>query len=382
MWNSDATPAALTWYKEVLIPAFEKTHPGVTVNVTKTPWGVNLTSKIVTSFAAGVGPDIMYGGAEFVDDWVSNGFVSPITEQVKGWRDFTDILPPTMGAVTYKGNVYGVPVQLDYRNPMINRQVFLTSGINPDSPPNTWDEFIMTAKKLTRRTDKLEVSGMQIGTTYQEFNQMVWQNGGQILNEAKTAPAFNEPAGLDALAYWSNAIKEVNAKEISGNANFVNGKLAMFYSSSTGLINAIVDAGLPVDEVLSIIPPLKQKVAATAIHTQWLAIGNQSKHADLAWDFIKLHLSMDYYPAYIAAQRGIPSRLATLRTDYVKTSPWLVKMLNYASQFGRATWTARDFPALRDSIAPELTKVYNGTASPQEALENAARSWREILAPK
>jgi multiple sugar transport system substrate-binding protein len=238
-------------------------------------------------------------------------------------------------------------------------------------------------KKLTRRSDKLDVSGMTVGLSYQTFNPMVWQNGGQILNEAKTAPAFNDAVGLNALTYWLNAIKEVSGgPEITGIQNFLNGKIAMLYQNSANAIFTAMNAGLNADELVEIIPPLKQKVAASVIFTPWLAIGGQSKYPDLAWDFIKLHMSMEYYPAYIEAQVGVPSRMAVVRSDYVKKSPWLTKLLTFASQYGRATWTARNFPDLRDTINPELTKAYNGTATPQEALQNAANKWKEILTRK
>lgn len=77
VWNSDASLEAMEWYKDVLIPAFEKTHPGVKVEVVKTPWGQALTDKTVTGYAAGMGPDIIYGGAEFVDGYVENKLVTP-----------------------------------------------------------------------------------------------------------------------------------------------------------------------------------------------------------------------------------------------------------------------------------------------------------------
>jgi ABC-type glycerol-3-phosphate transport system substrate-binding protein len=156
----------------------------------------------------------------------------------------------------------------------------------------------------------------------------------------------------------------------------------MYYSNSTGLINAVVNAGIQPEEFIEVIPPPKRKMAVSAIHTNWLAVGSQSKYPDLAWDFIKLHMSMEYYPAYMIAQQGVPSRLTAFNTDYVKKNPWLMKLLTYASQYGRATWTARDFVDLRDSITPELEKVYKFEVTAIAGLENAANRWKEILARK
>lgn len=45
-----------------MIPEFEKDHPGVKVEVVFTPWGDAYTEKILTSYAAGTGPDLLMGG--------------------------------------------------------------------------------------------------------------------------------------------------------------------------------------------------------------------------------------------------------------------------------------------------------------------------------
>ncbi len=382
VWNSDASPSAMDWYNSYLVPAFEKSHPGVKVTVVPTPWGQALTEKIVTSYAGGKGPGVIYGGSEFVDMYVENGLVIPLDAQIKAWGQLKDYIPATLGAVTYKGRIYGLPMQIDFRTVVFNRRVFLENGIDPNSPPSTWDEFAQLAKRLTRRNgDKVEVAGMVAGKSYQSFNQMLWQNGGDVFNEDKTAPAFAGPEGIEALTYWANLMLEISGpNEMGGAGNFINGKIAMMYQAGPhGLVRSIRNAGLKEDEILGLAPALKRKVAVSALHSNWMGVGSQSKHPELAWEFIRFHSELANYVAYSEANNSVPARLSALRTPYVNANPWLQKTLMLAAQYGKATWTARDFPRLRDTLNPELNRAFSGQVSPREALENAARAWAQIL---
>ncbi len=276
VWNSNATPEVMQWYNTYLMPAFEKAHPGVKVTVVPTPWGQALTEKIVTSYAGGKGPDVIYGGAEFVDMYVENGLVIPLDAQVKAWGQLKDYIPATLGAVTYKGRIYGLPMQIDFRTVIFNRRVFLENGIDPNAPPSTWDEFAQLAKGLTRRNgDRVEVAGMVAGKSYQSFNHMLWQNGADVFNEDKTAPAFAGPEGIEALTYWAHLILEISGPtEMGGAGNFISGKIAMFYQAGPhGLVRAIREAGLKEDEIMGLAPALKRKVAVSALHTNWMGVG-------------------------------------------------------------------------------------------------------------
>jgi multiple sugar transport system substrate-binding protein len=386
VWNSDATPEVLDWYKSVLVPAFEKTHPGVTVEVIKTPWGKNYTDKIVTAYAAGVGPDIIYGGAEYVDGFVENGFVLPIDEQVSKWTDWKDFIPPTLGAVTYKKHTYGVPVFLDFRTMLISPQLFLSSGLDPAKPPVTWEDFTKVGKRLTRFSgEKLEVAGLNIATNYDTFNQAVWQAGGEILNEDKTAAAFNSPTGLAALKFMVETTREtLNGATISGFPNLINGKLGMIYQASPArFAAAAIAAGVSEEDLgASVVPPLKQKAAVAGVFSNWMGIGSQSKNRDLAWEFLKFHMDTRNYTEFCAINKSVPTRMSLIRSDYAKNSPWLIKSLTYASTYGKATWTAVDFAGLRDSLNPELAKAMQGTITPEAALEGVARIWNNILSVK
>jgi ABC-type glycerol-3-phosphate transport system substrate-binding protein len=116
------------------------------------------------------------------------------------------------------------------------------------------------------------------------------------------------------------------------------------------------------------------------VNTNWMGVGSQSKHPELAWEFLAFANQANNHLAYLAEDvPGLPVRLSSLRTEWVKSQPWMMKALTIASQSGRATWTAKYFADLRDSINPELIKAFNGTIAPRVALENAAKAWQNIL---
>jgi multiple sugar transport system substrate-binding protein len=245
---------------------------------------------------------------------------------------------------------------------------------------------LSAGKRLTRYNgDTLEVSGLFFGTNYDTFNQAVWQNGGSILNEDKTAAAFNNTVGVEALTYMVNATQETTkGAAIGGFENLINAKTAMLFQGSVPrYANAAVNAKVSLEDInLSIAPPLKQKVAQAGVFSNWMGIGSQSKHPELAWEFLKFHVNFENYAAYCEASKAVPARMSLIGSQYVKSNPWLLKALKIASTQGRATWTAVEFTSLRDALNPELAKAMQGTITPEAALEGVTRIWNNILGVK
>ena len=59
----------------------------------------------------------------------------------------------TVAEMTFQGKIWGIPSGVDDRVLYWNKDAFEAAGLDPDTPPTTWDELLMYAELLTIKDD-------------------------------------------------------------------------------------------------------------------------------------------------------------------------------------------------------------------------------------
>ena len=96
-------------------------------------------------------PDLPGHGAapaagETLTDWADIGLVMPLNAVAQRQRWSQVLFPTVLDLVTYKGDVIAAPLGIQRINTLLyNRKVFGRLNL---SPPRSWAEFEMTARKL------------------------------------------------------------------------------------------------------------------------------------------------------------------------------------------------------------------------------------------
>ena len=132
--------------EQALATAFDKAHPGDTVNIQLVN-NDNYKTQIANAMTAGNEPQVFWtwGGGPLQQD-IAAGKVVPLASasQVSSGSSYlSKFLPSSLGAVTDNGNVYGIPIQ--GTQPVYffyNKQVFSKYGL---SFPGTWAELLSDA---------------------------------------------------------------------------------------------------------------------------------------------------------------------------------------------------------------------------------------------
>jgi len=123
--------------------------------------------------------------------------------------------PGMVEGYKYKSKLYGLPIYSDtillfYRTDMFKQYGIVDSEGNA-KPPETWEEYLEVAKKLTVDTDndgKIDIYG---GTIYGKLPESIawdyinylWSFGAEILDE-NYCPIINNKEGIDSLEYFVN----------------------------------------------------------------------------------------------------------------------------------------------------------------------------------
>lgn len=180
-----------------LASGFNAENPDVEIAVEVLPWA-DRNTKLTTALAAGAGPDVGYLNADFVPQHALDGNLEPVEAVIEG--DADDFLENSRTNLSIDGTLYAVPALSTVTTAVYNAPVLEEAGVTEF--PTTWDELLAigpavkeTGKFLTSYAGSLE------STLNLSYFPLLWQAGGEVLNEDGTAAAFNSAEGLEALDF-------------------------------------------------------------------------------------------------------------------------------------------------------------------------------------
>ena len=124
-----------------LIAAFEKTHPGIEVELSYKP-GPQYTAALNTALAGGAAPDVI-GWIE--GDAIRVGAKAKQIDALDGKTPIGKLIPAARAQVAFNGHVYGSPLAAYTVGIFYQRPIFKKYGLKP---PKTWAQLIAVTKKL------------------------------------------------------------------------------------------------------------------------------------------------------------------------------------------------------------------------------------------
>jgi multiple sugar transport system substrate-binding protein len=184
-----------------IVNRYQEANPGVTVTLELEPEGGvfaaliaagNQPDLIITSFGPGLGSIAADGAAAEL-------------EELPGAQDLFARVEPRSVEQLYGHNYY-VPLGADVTLMIYNKALFEEAGLDPDSPPQTWADFLAAAEAiqgLPAREDGDQVYGtvfwneaLQWGGWYWNMLQPIYLNGNQdncqLMNTLGTDIVFDE----------------------------------------------------------------------------------------------------------------------------------------------------------------------------------------------
>lgn len=171
---------------------------------------------------------------------ISDGYAADITKFVMDLPYVDDFNQAVLAvAKDSAGNIYGLPHDAYGLGLMYNRELFEQAGLDPDSPPQTWDEVRAYAKIIKEKLDG--VDGFNIrnegGLGGWMLTTMMYTFGGDAERQVDGAwkAVYNNPEMAEALEFLHALLHEdkTTTPDITGWGNFPQvldfaaGKVAM-----------------------------------------------------------------------------------------------------------------------------------------------------------
>jgi multiple sugar transport system substrate-binding protein len=310
------------------IAKFETENPEIKVKLDYVSYAEKET-KYATALEAGKGPDVFHLHAYSVRSFMERGYLYDVTGFIEKegpcWygKDFLDPwYPQTLELVRKDGRYYALPEDFMAMVLFRNKNLYKEAGLDPASPPETWDEFLTYAKKLTKADRWAFGTVGAISPGFElRFTPVLFSHGGSYLTPDYKRSALDSPEAKQAFKFFV----ELHTKHgvippgvTARNPGDVREQLA------TEEVAMILGSGWTVPIVSGLNPDLNapEVIEASSVPvakgispefrtTAWLStwmIGKNTKHSEEAWKLLKHQTSKPMVEKWFRDARVLSSR--------------------------------------------------------------------------
>jgi len=311
------------------------------------------------------------------------------TEDDKAWLQ--SFYPAFMENSQTGGKTYGIPFQRSTPVLYWNKEAFAEAGLDPETPPSTWEETVEMGKKLVKKDDSGNVTrwGVRIpssGFPYWLFQGLSTQNDVILANSDGNETYFDDPKVAEALQYLVDLSveHEVMAPGIiewgATPKAFFEGQTAMMWTSTGNLTNVRNNA--PFDFGVGLLPGNKRRGAPTGGGNFFIFQDSTDEQKAAAFDFVKWITQPAQSAKWTIATGYVAPRPDTWETEDMKAytadfAPALVArdQLEYAVAELSTYENQRVTGIFNDALAAAIT----GSKSVPDALAEAQKKADAIL---
>ena len=349
---------------------FNTSQKGIKVSTLAVPYDA-FADKITAAVPRGKGPDVFIFAQDRLGGWIASGnTVEPLDffldANIKG-----RYLKATMDAMTYQGNVYGLPLNFKVITLIYNRKLLQT-------PPKTSAELVATGKKLTG------AGRFGLAYWYSDFYyHAALMNGfGGGVFGAGRKPTVNTPQNIQSLDLLNKWIGQKFMPEEPSTALitalFNQGKAAMVFSGPwfLGEISKDIDYGL------APLPTLNEaggKPMRPWMTVEGVYVAAPSKNKDAAFEFVKFLTDTPAAKVMALEGRQTPANKAVYADAQVAKDPILAA---FRKQVDVAV-PMPNFPEMSMVWSPVTTAmntIVKKTATPKQAMDIAQKEVVERIA--
>ncbi|TCR64059.1 sugar ABC transporter substrate-binding protein [Bosea sp. BK604] len=372
-----------------LAAEFEKENPGITIKLQANPYG-GLEGKVMIAVKSGIPPDIIEVQNSWIPSYQATGALEDVGATIGQSVPLSDFVPATLAACSVDGKIYGLPFQAEALAMLYRKDLFREAKLDPEKPPQTWDEMIEVSKKLTytgpngQRRYGYGIAGGGAegqGNTLYRSLPYIWMNGGDILSADMKKSVLSSPEAVAGVKFYTDMYTSLKVAPPSTLENgglelrrlFMAGTIAMYQGTPTELERFAQDAP-NLDYGVAIMPHPKGKQTSALLGGWGFIVPKAGKNKAEAMKLLqflakpeRLALYTRTFPTTTTAM-NLP-RFADPKLDAFK------EMLKHARpQPPIGTWLE-----ISSAYYKNIQEVLIGGASPQAAMAAADKAIEAIL---
>lgn len=220
---------------EEIVEDFNASHDDITINTQVKTWD-SIDDTLLTALSGGEGPGLVAMPAERLPVYASRGAFVPLDDFYGEEGSNTEnLIEGAVDQVEVEGEKYGLPSGFVPLAVYYNTELFADAGIGEF--PQTWDEWVAAAEKLTVDEDG-DGTPEQYGAVLPDhatvangmWPSLFYGNGGGVVEDGEAV--IDSPENAETLEYWRSAITEgqispTGVDGIGADELFSSGKAAM-----------------------------------------------------------------------------------------------------------------------------------------------------------
>lgn len=227
-----------------MVAKFEK-DTGLSVSAERVPAGPPYMEKVITQFAAGSAPDVMFVEAGNFKQFADKGVLLDLTPFLENETTLkkSDFYPKIIDRFTDGSSLYVLPRDIaPICTIYYNKKAFDEAGIKYPQDSWTWDDLVEIGKKLIKKDATGMVSRFGYVDDWPIWEAFVFSNGGKVVDNVKNPKKFllDSKEAIAGIQYRADLMHkhgimpspaQMTGMGGMGSADmFISERAAMFYS--------------------------------------------------------------------------------------------------------------------------------------------------------
>ena len=316
-----------------------------------------------------------------------------VTLENSGWEEYWKKLEAGIDLSNYPeallklynvdGVQYAIPKDFDTIGIWYNKKLFDAAGVPYPKDDWTWDDYVATAKQLTKEDKSVYGTAVQYRDQTGIYNT-IFASGGYVISDDKKSSGYNKAetqAGVQLLIDLQKegvTPSQASLEETEDYVQFLSGKIAMLMNGSW-FLNQIVGSEVQDDIDVVALPSINGK-KATVIHGLGNCIAKSTKNPEAAWKWVEFLASEQANKLSAETGAAIPAYKGTSK-DWVEKNPKynLSMFIKAAEEYSYPYPVSLNTGEWTQYQADNLKKAFNLEVSVKEACDKLAEEMNEVL---
>lgn len=364
-----------------LIPKFESENPGIKVNAVSHEWA-ELHDKILVSASSQSLPDVARLDIAWLPEFQQMGVLVALDQEMPDFSEVAGtLLDSALSTANIGGSYYALPLNTNSKILFYNTAMLEAAGVEV---PTTMDEWVEAVRKLSGTN----ANGQQIwgwnepALSGWNICPFIWSFGGSLTNEEQTVATgyINSPETVKAVETFAMLVQEgaltgFNSGDIPMTDGFGTGRYAMMLEGpwkTAELAGAYPDVAYGTAYM-----PAGEGGSISVLGGEDIAMFNTANR-EAAWKFMQF-MTGEYAETAMAKCGQIPVNKAALESDTVKNADYAPYI--QAIETAKARPTVAAWSEMDNELTNAMTAVVNGEKTAQEAMDELAVVFDELLKP-
>lgn len=331
--------------------------------------------KVLTVVAGGGDqvPDVMMLAMDVVPRFAKAGAIQPLDKYITDSYK-KDLYPVVLDALQFDGKIYAAPRDITSFVMYCNKKMFEDAKVPIPKAGWTWNDFLETAKKLTKLENGKPVQwGYHFSKTNDSIFTWLIQNGAGYTTSNKKQSILSSQESQEAIQFLydltykhkvSPTITEAKQFGTDDSAAFLAGKVAMQIGGLSTSV-AFDKAGI---NYVKVPLPIGKKQATTAFVNSW-TIPKGAKNPDASWKVIEFLSSKEGQQIALSTKMGLPASKSVDISEFIKEredNKYLIDALEYSIPFTTLSNGAEYY----DLVNKSLEKIWFNQAKIDEVTKS------------